>query len=244
MNFILNIYIYSVFIIYTAIIIPFLTLYLIVLKLFCTERFFFRRVRRFITWYGFITIKVILFPFIRTKFIDTDVEDQTSPCIYVCNHRASSDPFLLSFLPHEIVQIISDWPFRIPVLGYMAKLAGYISIKEMEHKDFFNVADDLLKQGVCLVAFPEGTRSGSNKMGQFHGAIFRLALRVKCPIVPLCIVGNEKIPTRDFVLHTGNIKIKKLPAIYFEQYKDMSPFKFKKYVRNIIVEETARMESE
>ena len=244
MNFILNLYIYTVFIFYTAVIIPFLTIYLFFIKLFCTERFLYKRIRRFISWYGFITLKVILFPFIKTKFIDTAAKEKVSPCIYVCNHRASSDPFLLSFLPNEIVQIISDWPFRIPVLGYMAKLAGYLSIKEMEHEDFFIVTEDLLKQGVCLAAFPEGTRSGSNKMGQFHGAIFRVALKVKCPIVPLCVVGNEKIPTRDFIMHTGTIKMKKMPAIYYEQYKDMTPFKFKNYVRSIILEETARMESE
>ena len=81
-------------------------------------------------------------------------------------------------------------------------------------------------------------------MGQFNGAIFRVALKVKCPIVPLCITGNENIPTRDFVLNTGRVKVKKLSAIKYDEYKNMTSFKLKNYVRNIIAKETANMENE
>ncbi len=244
MKYFLSIYIYSIVIMFTVLIAPFSILYLIFLKILFSKRTFLKRLRRFISWYGIIIVRILIFPFIKTKFTDTAKKEKIAPCIFVCNHRSSSDPFLLSFLPYEIIQIVSDWPFRIPVLGVMAKLAGYISIKEMKHDDFFATAEELLRQGVSLGAFPEGTRSGSNKMGQFHGAIFRVALKVKCPIVPLCVIGNENIPTRDFILNSGTVKMKKLPAIYYDKYKDTTPFKLKNYVRNIIIEETARMENE
>ena len=244
MKFIFNVYIYAVYILFTAVITPFLILYMGFFKLFFSKRVFLKRLRRFISWYGLITVKILLFPFIRTKFTDTAKKENIAPCIFICNHRSSSDPFLLSFLPYEIIQIVSNWPFQIPVLGFMAKLAGYISIKEMKHEDFFATAENLLQQGVCLASFPEGTRSGSKRVGQFHGAIFRAALKVKCPIVPVCVTGNENIPTRDFVLHPGRIKMRKLPAIYYDDYKNMSSFKLKNHVRNIIIRESASMECE
>lgn len=238
----MNIYIYIIIILFTVIIAPFVTVFVVLFKIFSPNRIFLRLLRRFISWYGLIIIKCLLFPFIRVKFTDSKSNDNINPCIFICNHRSSSDPYLLSFLPYEIVQVVNDWPFRIPVLGFMAKFAGYISIKDIERGDFTTMAGNLLEQGVCIAGFPEGTRSGSNKMGQFYGSLFRLALEVKYPIVPICIVGNERIPTRDFVLHSGTISVRKLPAIRYDQYKDMSPFKLKNYVRDIIVKETARME--
>ncbi len=244
MKFFLNIYIYSVVILFTAVIFPFSILYLAIVMILFSKRFFLKRLRRFISWYGLIIIRILIFPFVKTKFIDSADKENIGACIFVCNHRSSSDPFLLSLLPYEIIQIVSDWPFRIPLLGLMAKLAGYLSIKEMKSEFFFESAAKLLHQGVCLGAFPEGTRSGSNKMGQFNGAIFRVALKVKCPIVPLCITGNENIPTRDFVLNTGRVKVKKLSAIKYDEYKNMTSFKLKNYVRNIIAKETANMENE
>ena len=244
MNHLLNIYIYSIVILFSIIIAPFVTLYVVFLKILFTERFFLRKLRGFIRWYGLIIVKVLFFPFIKVKFIDMSENENVAPCIFVCNHRSSSDPFLQAFLPYEIILVVNDWPFRIPVLGFMAKFAGYLSIKEMDYNDFFETVCKLLKQGVCIAAFPEGTRSGCNKMGYFHGAVFRVALKMKCPIVPICIIGNENIPSKDFVLHSGTIRMKRLPAIDYSVYKNMGPFKFKNYVRNIIADETASMERE
>ena len=34
-------------------------------------------------------------------------------------------------LPHECVQIVNVWPFRIPVLGLYAKFSGYLNIRMM-----------------------------------------------------------------------------------------------------------------
>lgn len=227
---------------FSAVISPFVTFFIIFFKIFFPARIFLRLLRRFISWYGLIIIKCLLFPFIKVKFSDVKSNDTFHSCIFICNHRSSSDPYLLSCLPYEIVQVVNDWPFRIPVLGFVAKLAGYISIKDIEKKNFFEIAGKLLEQGVCIAGFPEGTRSGSNKMGQFYGSLFRLALEIKCPIVPICIIGNEKIPTRNFVIHSGTIFVKKLQAIRYEEYKGMSSYKLKNYVRDIIVKETARME--
>jgi len=81
-------------------------------------------------------------------------------------------------------------------------------------------------------------------MGQFHGAVFRAASRGAVPIVPLCVIGNERIPTKKFVLHRGTIRIRKLNAVYYEEYKDMTPFQLKNYIRNIIANELIKMKNE
>ena len=113
----------------------------------------------------------------------------------------------------------------------------------MPYETFAEQAAKLLEQGTSIIVFPEGTRSGGREMGQFHGAVFRLALAVRCPIVPLCIVGNERIPPKgSCLLQPGGIRVRKLPAVNWQEYRDLSPFVLKNRVRDTIAAELARME--
>ncbi|MDM8526310.1 lysophospholipid acyltransferase family protein, partial [Desulfococcaceae bacterium HSG8] len=232
---------YFLFILFSAFTIPLFSLFVAVMGLFMSRRRTMRRFRRSISWYGWFIIRILPFPFVRIHYKDYEKE-RRGPCIVVSNHRSSSDPFLMACLPCEIVQVVNIWPFRIPVIGRYARWAGYLSIREMPFEEFSQEALELLNQGVSIAAFPEGTRSGGREMGHFHSAIFRLALQARYPLVPVCITGNENIPSRDFVMHPGTITIHKLPALLWEDYKDMTPFKLKNRVREIIAEEIDYME--
>jgi 1-acyl-sn-glycerol-3-phosphate acyltransferase len=141
----------------------------------------------------------------------------------------------MACLPFEIVQVVNIWPFKLPVLGFMARAAGYLSVREMPFEEFSRRVTDLLNQGVSVVAFPEGTRSADGSLGQFHSSIFRVALTSGYPIAPVCITGNEKIPARGtLLLKPGIIKMHKLPHLKFEDFKNQSPFKLKNDVRQLI----------
>jgi 1-acyl-sn-glycerol-3-phosphate acyltransferase len=109
---------------------------------------------------------------------------------------------------------------------------------------FFEQAVILLKEKVSIIFFPEGTRSGGKQMGNFHGSAFRLALKSKAPIVPLCISGNENIPPKgSLLLRPGTIRVRRLPAITWAEYKDLTVFSLKNKVREIISNELQLMEN-
>ncbi len=240
---IFNIIFYPVFFLFSAVGIPALTLMVAFMAIFLPHRRTMKRFRRAINWYGLVVIRVLPFPFVRVRYKDLAKDDGAGPYIFVCNHRSTSDPFLIGALPYELVQVVNIWPFRIPLLGIYARWAGYLSVNEMPFEVFYQRAYDLLKQGCSVVAFPEGTRSGNRTMGQFHGSIFRVALKSGFSIVPLCISGNETIPQKgSLILHPGTINIRKLPAIHWEEYKDMPPYKLKNNARDIIARELAIMD--
>jgi 1-acyl-sn-glycerol-3-phosphate acyltransferase len=166
-----------------------------------------------------------------------------SPCIYVCNHRSAVDAFTMARLPNEIIQIVNIWPFKLPVLGFFAKVAGYLSIREMEPQAFTKRASGLLDQGVSIAAFPEGTRSEGREMGPFHGALFRLALDTGIPVVPVCLSGTETVmPKGARFLRPGLIRVRSLAPITKDAYQDLTPFKFKNMVRDILSRELDQME--
>jgi len=188
---------------------------------------------------------VLPFPFIRVKYEDCSNSDPKEPYIFICNHRSMSDPFLLCVFPHEIVQVVNRWPFKIPVLGIYAKMAGYLNIKAMGFDQFVIDAKKILSEKVSLSFFPEGTRSGNTKMGHFHSGPFRLFLESKVPIIPVCISGNENIPPRGSIfLRTGTIRICSLPPLQWEDYKDSSPFVIKNEVKDRIEKELITMDAQ
>ena len=172
---------------------------------------------------------------------------QTERCVYVINHRSFSDPWLISQLPHSPgVQIVNRWPFRIPVLGIVARLAGYMDIKNMTLEHFLEAGSRLLlEEKVVLVSFPEGTRSTSGKLGAFHGELFRLVKQTGVPLFPLAITGNERTPHKgSLILHPSTIRMRLLEPLTETDYRDWSAFKLKENVRGRIRQALHNMEGE
>lgn len=241
----LNIVFYSLFFLFSSVAIPALGVLLIIFLIALPRRQAMKRLRREISWYGAVIIRILPFPFVRLSIKDYSKEAISGPYLFICNHRSASDPFLLAVFPYEIVQIVNIWPFKLPALGFTAKLAGYLSVRELPFEIFFKRTCDLIKNGVSIAGFPEGTRSRDNSVGQFHGAIFRVALATKIPIVPVCITGNERIPpVGSPFLRPGVIKIHRLPALTYQEYGSFSPYKLKNYVRDILAKEAALMDQE
>jgi 1-acyl-sn-glycerol-3-phosphate acyltransferase len=238
----LNVYLYTLMLLVSAAAIPALTLAVAAMRPFLSGRRTMRRFRRAISWYGRL-ITAISYPFIRLRYEDRAGGGGPGPYIFVSNHRSASDAFLMCVLPHECVQIVNVWPFKIPVIGLYARFSGYLNIKRMPHERFMREAKALLADGVSIIFFPEGTRSGSRAMGSFHSAAFRLALESKAAVAPLCVSGNEDIPPKgSLLLRPGVIRVRRLPAITPEEYEGLNAFSFKNRVRRVIESELSAME--
>jgi len=240
---VLNVLFWPLFFLATFLGIPLLALWVVVCTLFSSHRVRMRVFRRMIVRYGQLVLAG-MFPMVRISR-EAPPGLLPQPCIYICNHRSSSDPFLMALLPGEFIQVVNIWPFRIPVLGWFAKWAGYLSVREMPFEQFSRTAADYLEQGVSMAAFPEGTRAGEGPMGPFHGAMFRVALKTGVPVVPVCISGNERIPPKgSWWLYPGRIRVRILPPVFPETCSDWSPFTFKKRIHDLIENELEKMEIE
>jgi len=238
-----NFIFYILFILFSLIGIPVFSAIVAFQSIFISHRNGMKKFRRAISWYGLIIIKALPYPFVKVIYKDLDKTKTAGPFIFTSNHRSASDPFLMACLPYECVQVVNIWPFKLPVLGIMAKLAGYLSVREMPFEEFSKKATDLLNEGVSIIVFPEGTRSADGSLGQFHGSIFRVALQTGYPVVPLCITGNDKIPARGtLLLRPGKIMIHKLSTITYDEYRGFTPYKLKNMVRQLIADEIEVME--
>jgi len=227
---------------YTLLAVPLLALVVAAHAPFSPHRENMRRFRRAISWYGTGIIRGLARPVARIRY-ESPRRTPRVARIFVANHVSASDPFLMAVLPEEVVQVVNLWPFKLPVWGRFAHWAGYLSIRAMDPGEFQARAARLLAEGVSLVAFPEGTRAGTRPMGPFHGAMFRLALATRAPLVPLCIAGNARTPARgSLVLEPATIRIRCLPELTWDQFGDCTPFQLKNRVRHLIRTELERME--
>lgn len=130
------------------------------------------------------------------------VEVRSSPgfdpdrvCFFVSNHVNLFDPFVLySVTPQFIRGLELESHFRIPVYGWLMKRFGNVPVpgtnRPSDLKRMWRLTRAALDQGVSLVAFPEGGRTITGRVGPFRDGIFRMAREFGTPITPVSIVGS------------------------------------------------------
>jgi 1-acyl-sn-glycerol-3-phosphate acyltransferase len=99
----------------------------------------------------------------------------------------------------------------IPFLGWELKMSPFIPIqRERARKSMKSIhaAVEAIQTGESVIIFPEGTRSRNGRLMEFRRGAFHLAARAKKPIVPVAIIGAQRILQADSVmLQEGTIRI-------------------------------------
>lgn len=169
--------------------------------------------RRLILGSGLFIIHIVWRPFFRIRYEDRS-GTHSGPGIIVVNHRSAMDAFLVAVMREPAAQVVSGWPMRLPILGFMARMAGYVDIANVHFDSGNAYVCELISVGDPLIAFPEGTRSESPKMNPFHSGAFQLAIDLGLPVGMLCIAGNEFMPDRSFRFQEfRDLLIRRLPDI-------------------------------
>jgi 1-acyl-sn-glycerol-3-phosphate acyltransferase len=113
--------------------------------------------------------------------------------ILVCNHVSFIDAVLLMAASPRPIRFLMDHRiFRIPVLGWMFRLAKAIPIapKSEDPKAYeaaFDAADQVLAEGDLLGIFPEGGITADGRLMEFKGGIMRILERRAVPVVPMAL---------------------------------------------------------
>src|SRR5690606_30195490 len=131
------------------------------------------------------------------------LEDPRRPYVAVSNHESLADIFLISHLPWEMKWLSKEAIFRIPVMGWMMRLAGDIAVRRSERSsraEALAACRERLSNRVSVMIFPEGTRSRTDELLPFKDGAFRLAVEAKVPILPLVVAGTRGAMPKDSLL--------------------------------------------
>lgn len=120
--------------------------------------------------------------------------DPRHPYVAVSNHESYADIFLISHFPWEMKWLSKDTIFRIPVMGWMMRMARDIPIKRGKRESVVSAMQgcrDRLGRKVSVMIFPEGTRSMTEELLPFKDGAFKLAIEAGVPILPIAVAGTR-----------------------------------------------------
>ena len=117
--------------------------------------------------------------------------------ILMSNHSSYLDiPVLFSLMPFNVYFVAKKELGKVPFLGFYLKRVEMILIDRgntAAAKASMEGAGETIRGGKTVVVFPEGTSKGGASIGQFKKGGFHLAQAARVPILPVRIIGTEKI---------------------------------------------------
>jgi 1-acyl-sn-glycerol-3-phosphate acyltransferase len=123
--------------------------------------------------------------------------DLNRPQIFTVNHSGLHDILsLAAHLPIQFRWIAKKSLFSIPFMGWHMRRSGYIPIDQENPRETARNITEAAKEisgGVNAIVFPEGKRSKTGDLGEFHSGAFALCLRAEVPLVPVIVEGSYRV---------------------------------------------------
>jgi len=121
--------------------------------------------------------------------------------IYIANHTNLLDiPVLIKAIPDNIHFMYRESLQKVPMLGFALKNSPFIPIVRENVKNSMegiNKSVKSLKNSGSVIIFPEGSRSKTGELAPFKRGAFMIASKAEKKIIPITIVGIEKILPAD-----------------------------------------------
>ncbi len=138
--------------------------------------------------------------------------DPAKTYIFMSNHVSNLDPpILLPAIPGRASTLAKRQVFQIPILGYAMKQVRMVPIDRSNRESAFaslRAAGDVLRSGLHLMIFPEGTRSPDGHLLPLKKGPFHVAQETGTPVVPVTLVGTyEAQPKGRFAIHPGEATV-------------------------------------
>lgn len=146
--------------------------------------------------------------------------------IFYPNHQGMFDVFMfLAYCGRSFAFVIKKEARNIPVVKQVIRVTGSLTMDRQDIKQSVSVIKTMTEgvlNGRNYLIFAEGTRSKEgNKLLPFKGGSFKAATKAKCPIVPCAIIDSYR-PFDEKGYKPLKTALIFLPAIYYDEYKDMS----------------------
>jgi 1-acyl-sn-glycerol-3-phosphate acyltransferase len=142
---------------------------------------------------------VSLNPYWRFRVSGVRIPDPRRPYIAVANHESLVDIFLISHVPWEMKWLSKAEIARIPIMGWMMRMAGDVLVRREDSASRLGSLDqmrDRLAKRVSVMVFPEGTRSRTGELLPFRNGAFRVAIETGTPILPMAVAGTRSALAR------------------------------------------------
>jgi 1-acyl-sn-glycerol-3-phosphate acyltransferase len=138
--------------------------------------------------------------------------------VFLSNHASNLDPpILIPLIPRRTSVLVKKELFRIPILGRAMRMASLVPV-DRSNRDAavasLRRAAQVLRQGISMTIFVEGTRSADGRLLPFKKGPFYLAMDAAVEVVPVTIAGtHELMPKTRMSIRPGTVTVTFHPAV-------------------------------
>lgn len=144
---------------------------------------------------------------IRRAFLGYDRVDFSRPRIFMFNHVSNVDPpVIMPVIKPRTSVLVKKELFKIPIFGHAMRLAKLVPVDRSNRQagiDSMHYAEDVMRSGMHLIVFPEGTRSRDGRLLPFKKGPFHIAINTGFPIVPVTVLGTREMMRKGSVILRG-----------------------------------------
>ncbi|MCF0138103.1 MAG: 1-acyl-sn-glycerol-3-phosphate acyltransferase [Oscillospiraceae bacterium] len=169
--------------------------------------------------------------------------------LVVGNHRSNFDPIVLFWALKcpELAYISKLGCFRIPFYGKLLCRNCFLEIDKTSPRhsmETINKAAELIKNDTASVGvFPEGTRSKTGRLGEFHDGVLKIAKKAEVPILVMCIENTISIH-KNFPLRRTHVTLTLTDVIPVEYVKEHSTHDVSHRVRSDLLRQLGESEDD
>lgn len=199
----------------------------------------FDRKRRYIHWFSTFWSRSVFSMNPRWRVEITGFENipKDQPVMLISNHQHLLDTPLLLHLPLRFRFVGKKELFKVPVLGSLLRMRGDVAIVRggvSSAKQMVKDCQGLLDRGISVGIFPEGTRTKTGEIGEFHTGAFLVVKRAKVPVLPVVITGDFDAMGKGTLSRKHRITLDVLPVISTQMVEELSLGELTSHAETII----------
>lgn len=174
---------------------------------------------------------------IRFEFHDRDLIDRSQSYIFIFNHRSFLDAAIIPLaIPQQVRALGKKELSNIPFFGWVVgKVAIWVDRTDSEsRRKSIDQLVTFLQQGISAVVAPEGTRNASEEpLLPFKSGAFRLSVETGIPILPIAVIGANKIMKKgSLLIRPGKVNIYFSKPIFPIDFSETSVYELSEKCRS------------
>lgn len=155
---------------------------------------------------------------VRRKIVGRKYFQKGETYVVVSNHRSLLDPPLSSpAIPTANKTIAKIEMAKIPIFNVIYRGGSVLVDRKNEEsrRRSYNQMKEVLRLGLHMCIYPEGTRNKTNQpLQKFHDGAFKLATETGKSIIPSLIFNTDKVlPRKTFFFWPAKVEMHFLPPI-------------------------------
>ena len=172
--------------------------------------------------------------------------DPSRPMIYASNHQSAADiPALFVSIPLDFRYVCKSQLKWVPFIGWYLMAAKYIFVDRSNRASAIASLEKggaMIRNGINIVVYPEGTRSRDGSVLPFKKGPFALALKARVPVVPVTIEGAQKLmPKGSWRVIPNKVKVRIGKPIDTTGYGEEERERLANDVRRVVIQQSLEL---